>query len=185
MNFNNFELTIDLEILTNQKLTYNEYSLFGVRLSDSVELIDYNIITGTRMEPLPENSSNWSLGENDKVYIVQNNIKREYTLAERIKSIKENQGRLFTNENFGYGVKNGKVIEFIIPEYRIKKFQRVNRDNLKIIFGEPDCVEEDYDYQHGALMNNYYIYKSRKMKIKLDEWDNEIDLIILGEEITE
>lgn len=178
-----FELSENLEILTNQKFAFNNYSLFGVKLFESVDTINKDLITSTTMEPLPENSESWSLGNNNKVYITQNNMKREYTLDERIIAIKENQGRLFINGNFAYGIKDKKVVEFIIPEYKIKQFSKINRENIQQKFGKADFEEEDYDYQHGELMNTYYIYTSRKMKIKLDEWDNEIDFIIIGEEL--
>lgn len=178
-----FELSENLEILTNQKFAFNNYSLFGIKLFDSADTINKDLITSTTMEPLPENSESWSLGEHNKVYITQNNMKREYTLDERIIAIKENQGRLFINGNFAYGIKDKKVVEFIIPEYKIKQFSKINRENIEEKFGKADFVKEDYDYQHGELMNTYYIYKSIKMKIELDEWDNEIDLIILGEEL--
>lgn len=178
-----FELTENLEILTNQKLTFNNYSLFGVKLLDNIDSINKDLITSTRMEPLPENSKNWSLEENEKVYITQHNVKREYTLDERIRAIKENQGRLFTNEKFGFGIIDKKVVEFIIPEYKIKQLSKINRDNIEEKFGKADFVEEDYDYQHSELMNTFYIYTSRKMKIVLDEWDNKINFIFLGEEL--
>ena len=178
-----FELSENLEILTNEKFGYNNYSLFGIKLFESVDLIDKDLIISTRMEPLPENSKNLILGDNEKVYITQNNVKREYTLDERITAITENQGRLFTNGRFGYGIKGKKIVEFIIPEYIVKKFSQINRENIEEKFGNADFIKEDYDYQHGELMNTYYIYESRKMKIELDEWDNEIDLIILGEEL--
>ncbi len=178
-----FELTKDLNCLTNEELRFNQYTVYGVKLFDTVNAINLNLISGTRMEPMPENSTNWRLDLDDKVYIVQNNIEREYTLNERIESVKNSKGRLFTSDRYGYGVMDGKVIEFIIPKRRIKEFQNVNRENIETTFGKADFVKEDYDYQHGALMNNYYIYESRKMKIKLDERNNEIDLIFLGEEI--
>jgi len=183
MNHKVFELTENLDILTDQNLTFKEFCLFGVKLFDDVNSINMKIITSTRMESLPENSNNWSLDENEKVYIFQNNVKREFKLCERIESVINNSGRLFTFEKYGYGIKNRKVVEFIIPEYRIKNFKIVNRKNIEFKFGKPDLKKEDYDYQHGELMSTYYFYESKKMKIELDELDNEINFIFLGEEL--
>ncbi|GGP05262.1 hypothetical protein GCM10010992_20760 [Cloacibacterium rupense] len=179
---NIYEFFENPRILCNEDYTYKNFSFEGIKLYDYIDLIPNELIEDTRLEKLPENISHSYL-KDGKTYYVLNNLEKEYELTDRIKSVKENGGRLFSKSGIGYGINNGKVVEIILLEYKLNFFNDVNKNNISEIFGKFDAENEDYDYQHGALMNTLYKYLSRKLEIELDEWDNKVKLIKIGEEL--
>lgn len=177
-----YEFFENPKILCNELNTYKNFSFDGVTLYDYVDSIPNELIEDTRLEKLPENISNSYL-KNGKTYYKENNLEVEYTLADRIKSVKENGGRLFSKSGVGYGIENSQVKEIILLEFKLNFFINVNKSNIIDVFGEYDKELEDYDYQHGELMNSMYSYSSRKLEIEIDEWDNKIKIIIIGEKL--
>ncbi len=175
----NPEITENHKILFNNKITPLEYKLFGIQLNDSVNKIDLSAVQTTTLEKLPDDAKGWSYRNGTTYYLVGKN-EFEYKLADRIKTVIEKDGVLHMKSGIKYRIENKKIVEFRIDGELLKKYKIIPKENIEKFFGEADSIEEDYDYQHGELMQTIYTFKNNLMRIFYDEWDNEIDGINIG-----
>jgi hypothetical protein len=183
------ELSENIEALFDKNLTWESYTLMGVKLKDKVDNIPLSKIKNTTMERYPDGVKSLTLIDG-KVFYDKAGQRQEYLLADRIKSVFESNGWIHLIGGASFRIKEGKVVEFridedlllnvkYIPFNKIEK--RFGKADKKIIWDEP--VDKLYTTTTFIYISSIYI--SRQLRVTYEDYDKTINGINIGETLLE
>lgn len=174
------ELSKDINVLFDKNLTWENYSLMGVRLTDPIEIIPLDKIEGTSMEGFPEGAESMTYTQGKVFYKIAGQS-HEYFLEDRIRNVYEKGGWVHLNGGARFRIVNRKVVELRIDDNLLSEVRNIPLRDIEHRFGKADSKvvwEEPVDCLYTTTT---FIYLSRQLRVTYEDYDRTIDGINIGE----
>jgi hypothetical protein len=173
------DISINPSILFETTISTSQLSLFGIRLGDPIEKVEYSNIISTGGETFPANVTEKSW-RGDKTFYTLDGVEVEFELKERIVSVFENGGCIVMNTGARYRVKDKVVVDFIILDNILAMYKKVPKYEIEKKIGKADKINKHWENYDGTLFWTEYIYFDRQLYIMFHDWDKEIFVINIG-----
>lgn len=176
------EITLNPSILFDNSVTSDRLSFYQIYLGDSSNKIELNNVVDTTLEKFPNNATSRSWHDGKTFYFI-NNEEFEYKLNDRISSVLNDSGWIHLRNGIKYRIENKIIVEFTIHGDFLNFYKNIQKKDIEKKFGKADKIVENWENYDGTLFNTDFIYEKRKIRIRFQDWDKEINGINIGESL--
>ncbi len=92
-----------------------------------------------------------------------------------------NKCRASYSDGFEYALNYGRIQSFSLYGNSLIPYQNISKDSIEVFFGKSDEIDKSEDWDSGELLNTYFFYYKRNLKISFNDRNQEIDHISIGE----
>lgn len=174
------EFTKNYKSIFQGHLNPATFSIFGYKLGDSVQSIDFSMILETTFHVYPEGITQSSY-KNGKVFYEIDGKTIEFLLTDRIDSVVNSGGWFQMKDGYSIRITDQIIVEFMLGKILPDKIRKLSKSKIIEKFGDPSNVKEVYEDIDGSLFATDYTYSKLQIRISYDDWDKEISNINIGE----